>query len=70
MNRAFLIVIIPAILTSFCWLAIEWGWGVAGGITGGEILAVVIAVQYQIRRESASEAARSKPVAGGEATNP
>ena len=69
MNRAFLIVIIPAILTSFCWLAIEWGWGAAAAATGGEIAAVAIGVRYQIRRESVSNAARSGPPENGEATN-
>ncbi|MGH9724355.1 MAG: hypothetical protein ACRD41_04755 [Candidatus Acidiferrales bacterium] len=69
MNRAFLIVIVPAILTSFCWLAIEWGWGVAAAATGAEIAAVAIGVRYQIQREKTPEAVRSAPDANGETRN-
>lgn len=69
MNRAFLIVIIPAILTSFCWLAIEWGWGVAAAATGVEIAVVAIGVRYQIQREKTPEAARSAPDANVETRN-
>lgn len=65
MNRAFLIVIIPAILTSFCWLAIEWGWGVAAAATGVEIAAVAIGVRCQIQREKMPEAARTAPDVNG-----
>lgn len=67
MNRAFLIVIVPAILTSFCWLAIEWGWGAAAAATGSEIAAVIFAVGFQIRRERALDGARSAPDAIREA---
>lgn len=66
MNRAFLIVIIPAILTSFCWLAIEWGWGVAAAAAGAEIAAVAFGVRYQLRREKAPDAVSSSPDANGE----
>lgn len=67
MNRAFLIVLIPAILTSFCWLLIEWGWGVAAAATLAEIAAAAIGVRRQIQREKSLRAARSAPDANGEA---
>lgn len=69
MNRAFLIVIIPAILTSFCWLAIEWGWGVSAAATGVEIAAVIFGVRYQIQREKTPVAGRSAPDANVETRN-
>ncbi|MGH7839120.1 MAG: hypothetical protein ACREQC_15010 [Candidatus Binataceae bacterium] len=69
MNRAFLIVIIPAILTSFCWLAIEWGWGAAMLVTCVEIAVVAMGVAYQIRRERGLQSGRAEPEASGEAGN-
>jgi membrane protein implicated in regulation of membrane protease activity len=53
MNRAFLIVGIPAFVTSFCWLALGWGWRVATVITGVELVVVIGAVIYLLRRQSA-----------------
>jgi membrane protein implicated in regulation of membrane protease activity len=62
MNRAFLIVGIPAFVTSFCWLAFGWGWRVATIVTAAELVVVIGAVVYILRRQSArsngSEASR------------
>jgi len=54
MNRAFLIVGIPAIATSFCWLAFGWGWRRAMIVTGIELAAIVAAVIYLLRRQNAA----------------
>lgn len=53
MNRAFLIIGVPAIATSFCWLAYGWGWRRAVLVTGIEVAAIVVAVVYLLRRENA-----------------
>lgn len=53
MNRAFLIIGIPAFVTSFCWLAFGWGWRVAAIVTGIELAAVVAGVIYLARRQDA-----------------
>jgi membrane protein implicated in regulation of membrane protease activity len=53
MNRAFLIIGIPAFVTSFCWLAFGWGWRVATIVTGAELVVVIGAVIYILRRQSA-----------------
>jgi hypothetical protein len=50
MNRAFLIVGIPAVITSFCWLAFGWGWRVAIAVTGAEIVAITAVVVSILRR--------------------
>jgi membrane protein implicated in regulation of membrane protease activity len=50
MNRAFLIVGIPAVVTSFCWLAFGWGWRVAAAVTGSEIVAITAFVIWVLRR--------------------
>jgi membrane protein implicated in regulation of membrane protease activity len=52
MNRAFLVVGVPAVITSFCWLAFGWGWRVAVGVTTGEILAITGLVIYVLRRQN------------------
>jgi membrane protein implicated in regulation of membrane protease activity len=52
MNRALLIVGIPALITSFCWLAFGWGWRVAIAVTGTEIVAVTAVVIYLVRRQN------------------
>jgi membrane protein implicated in regulation of membrane protease activity len=51
MNRAFLIIGIPAFVTSFCWLAFGWGWRVAAIVTGIELAAAVAGVIYLARRQ-------------------
>jgi hypothetical protein len=52
MNRAFLIVGIPAVITSFCWLAFGWGWRVAVTVTGSEIIVITAFVIYILRRQN------------------
>jgi membrane protein implicated in regulation of membrane protease activity len=52
MNRAFLIVGIPAVVTSFCWLAFGWGWRVAMGVTASEIVAITAVLIYVLRRQN------------------
>jgi membrane protein implicated in regulation of membrane protease activity len=52
MNRAFLIVFIPAVITSFCWLAFAWGWWLAIGVTATEIVAITAFLIYFLRRQS------------------
>jgi len=53
MNRAFLIIGVPAVATSFCWLAYGWGWQRAIVITGIELAAITIAVVYFLQRQTA-----------------
>jgi hypothetical protein len=61
MNRAFLIIAIPAFLVSIFWLTLGWGWRTA--LIGGclEIAIGVGVVVYAARRHNASQ----NPVAGG-----
>jgi len=51
MNRAFLIVGIPAFITSFIWLVFGWGWRVAIAVTGAELLFVAAGLLYLLRRQ-------------------
>jgi uncharacterized membrane protein YraQ (UPF0718 family) len=51
MNRAFLIVGIPAFITSFCWLAFGWGLRLAMIVSGAELAVVIGAVIYLLRRQ-------------------
>jgi membrane protein implicated in regulation of membrane protease activity len=51
MNRAFLVVGIPAVITSFCWLAFGWGWRVAIGVTAAEFVVISGAVICILRRQ-------------------
>jgi membrane protein implicated in regulation of membrane protease activity len=51
MNKAFLIVGIPAVVTSFCWLAFGWGWRVACSVTGAELVVITTFVIYVLRRQ-------------------
>lgn len=53
MNRAFFIIGIPAIITSFLWLAFGWGWRLAATVTGAELVVAIVAVIYLLRRQSA-----------------
>jgi uncharacterized membrane protein len=53
MNRAYLIVGIPAFVTSFMWLAFGWGWRFAAVVTGVELVVVIAAVIYLLRRQAA-----------------
>jgi membrane protein implicated in regulation of membrane protease activity len=52
MNRAFFIIGIPAIVTSFLWLAFGWGWRLAAAVTGVELAVAILAVIYLLRRQS------------------
>jgi hypothetical protein len=54
MNRAFLIIAIPAFLVSIFWLTLGWGWHVA--VIGGcvELAIGVGVVLYAARHASAS----------------
>jgi hypothetical protein len=58
MNRAFLIVGIPAFVASFCWFAFGWGLRVAIVITAAELAVVTAGVIYLLRRAN-STAGRS-----------
>jgi membrane protein implicated in regulation of membrane protease activity len=51
MNRAFFIIGIPAILTSFLWLAFGWGWKLAAAVTGAELVVAILGVAYLLRRQ-------------------
>jgi hypothetical protein len=53
MNRAYLLIGIPAVLTSFLWLAFGWGWRLAAVVTGAELVVVLLGVIYLIRRQNA-----------------
>jgi membrane protein implicated in regulation of membrane protease activity len=53
MNRAFFIIGIPAIVTSFLWLAFGWGWRLAATVTGVELVVAILAVIYLLRRQKA-----------------
>jgi len=51
MNRAFLVVGIPAVVTSFCWLAFGRGWRVAIYVTAAELVIITGFVIYVLRRQ-------------------
>ena len=53
MNKAFLVIFIPAVITSFLWLAFGWGWRLAASITVAELAVGTAAVIYLLRRQSA-----------------
>jgi hypothetical protein len=53
MNRAFLIVGIPAFATSFCWVAYGWGWRLAAAVTGIELAVAVATVFCLLRQQDA-----------------
>jgi membrane protein implicated in regulation of membrane protease activity len=55
MNRAFLIVGVPAMATSFFWLVYGWGWQRAMVVTGFELAAIVAAVIYLLQRQNAEQ---------------
>lgn len=52
MNRSFLIVGIPAVLTSFGWLWFVWSLKLAASITALEVAAIVAVVVYVLRRQA------------------
>jgi NADH:ubiquinone oxidoreductase subunit K len=64
MNRSFLIVGIPAVLTSFGWLTFVWGLRLAASVTAVEIAVIVAVVVYIFRRQNQ----RAKQTRTGDAT--
>lgn len=52
MNRAFLIIAIPAFIVSFTWLAFGYGWKVALVVVLLELAAAIGGVMYLRRRNS------------------
>jgi len=66
MNRAFLIIAIPAFLVSIFWLTLGWGWHTA--VIGGclEIAIGVGVVVYAARRPSAPQSPESSGPAKSE----
>lgn len=54
MNKAFLIIGIPAFVVSFFWLAFGWGVRVALIVIGTELIAVAGGVLYIRRREKSA----------------
>ncbi|HKW90120.1 MAG TPA: hypothetical protein VJN21_15320 [Candidatus Acidoferrales bacterium] len=52
MNRAFLIIAIPAFIVSFAWLAFGYGWRVALAVVVLELAAAIGGVVYLRRRGS------------------
>ena len=55
MNRAFYIIGIPAVITSFLWLAFGWGWRVAAVVTGAELAVAILGVVYLLRRQNSRQ---------------
>ncbi|MGH9775248.1 MAG: hypothetical protein ACRD50_09910 [Candidatus Acidiferrales bacterium] len=51
MNRAYLIIGIPAFVVSFFWMLLGWGLRVALPITLGELALALAAIFYVRRRE-------------------
>ena len=58
MNRAFYIIVIPAIVTTFGWVTFGWGWRWGAIVTGAEVILVTGAVIFLVRRENAQKAAK------------
>ena len=58
MNRAFYIIVIPAIVTTFGWVTFGWGWRWAAIVTGAEVILVIGAVIFLVRRGNAQKAAK------------
>lgn len=52
MNRSFLIVGIPAVLTSFGWLWFVWGLKLASGVTAVQVVLIVAVVTCVLRRQN------------------
>jgi hypothetical protein len=59
-NRAFYIIVVPAIVTTFGWVTFGWGWRLAAAISGAEIVLVVATVIFLARRQNAQRAAPKK----------
>jgi uncharacterized membrane protein YraQ (UPF0718 family) len=57
MNRAFYIIVVPAIVTTFGWVTFGWGWRLAAIVTGAETVLVIGIVIFLVRRQNAQKAA-------------
>jgi hypothetical protein len=60
MNRAFYIIVVPAILTSFGWLTFGWGLRLAMEVTAVEVVLVLGIIVFLVRRKNAQKAAPKK----------
>jgi hypothetical protein len=60
LNRAFYIIVVPAIVTTFGWVTFGWGWRLAAVITAAEVALVVATVIFLARRQNAQKAALKK----------
>ena len=60
MNRAFYIIVIPAIATTFGWVTFGWGWRLATIVTAAEIVAVTGAIVFLVRRQKTQKAGAGK----------
>ena len=60
MNRAFYIIVVPAIVTTFGWVTFGCGWRLAAVITAAEVALVVATVIFLARRQNAQKAALKK----------
>jgi sugar phosphate permease len=59
-NRAFYIIVVPAIVTTFGWVTFGWGWRLAAVITGAEIVLVIATVIFLVRRQNTQKAGLKK----------
>lgn len=57
MNRAFIIIAIPAFIVSFCWLYVGYGLAVAAPVIVVELAAAIAGIIY-LRRRAAQTAGR------------
>jgi sugar phosphate permease len=60
MNRAFYIIVVPAIVTTFGWVTFGWGWRLAAVITAAEVVLVVATVIFLVRRQNAQKSGLKK----------
>jgi len=70
MNRAFLIVGIPAVLTSFGWLTFGWGWRLATVVTAGEIVVIAVFVVWVLRRQKRKDSEQTADTVATGAAGP
>ncbi|MGH9744563.1 MAG: hypothetical protein ACRD59_00460 [Candidatus Acidiferrales bacterium] len=56
MNRAFYIIVVPAVATSFGWIWFGWGLRPAVIVTGVELVVGIAAVVWLARRQNAEKA--------------
>ncbi|HKD62996.1 MAG TPA: hypothetical protein VKB40_03100 [Candidatus Acidoferrales bacterium] len=53
MNRAFYIIAVPALFTTFGWVTFGWNWRLAAVITAAEAVVMVAAVAFLARQQKA-----------------